>query len=149
VSHVSGRCGPPACKPGGLGCGVPAPGREKLGCGPPTNAVTLLNGRAAEVCLVTSYRARTSRTTKLSMLMKLLDLVNSGVCACQVMKRHNVPTLDLNALVHSHCGPTYTECPLCDNETEYMGIQCGARSAPVPDSKIFIIYSRLGPLCTV
>jgi hypothetical protein len=43
----------------------------------------------------------------------------------QVMKKHSVPTLDLNALVHSHCGASYTECALCDNETEYMGIQCG------------------------
>ena len=62
-------------------------------------------------------------------------MVNPGMRVCQVMKRHNVPTLDLNAVVHSHCGPTYTECPLCDNETEYMGIQCGTHSV-----------SRVGPV---
>jgi hypothetical protein len=65
------------------------------------------------------------------------------------MKEPSVPTLDLNALVHSHyvspqailsplviifsafsdrgclCfqGASYTTCALCDNETEYMGIQ--------------------------
>ena len=27
--------------------------------------------------------------------------------------------------MHSHCGATYAECALCDNETQYMGIQCG------------------------
>jgi hypothetical protein len=45
--------------------------------------------------------------------------------AALVMKKHGVPTLDLNALVHSHCGASYSSCKLCDNESKYMGIQCG------------------------
>eukprot|EP01052_Picozoa_sp_SAG31_P077469 SAG31_NODE_36845_length_309_cov_1.966667_1_plen_69_part_01 len=36
-----------------------------------------------------------------------------------------MPTLDLSAVVHSHCGQNYTTCPLCDDESAYMGIKCG------------------------
>ena len=44
--------------------------------------------------------------------------------AMGVMSSLGVPTLDLNAVVHSHCGANYSSCPLCDDETKYMGIQC-------------------------
>ena len=47
------------------------------------------------------------------------------------MAKHNVPTLDLNTLVHSHCGADYSNCTLCDDETKYMGIRCGYHYSPV------------------
>ena len=47
------------------------------------------------------------------------------------MAKHGVPTLDLNALVHSHCGAAYSNCPLCDDETKYMGIRCGYHYSPI------------------
>ena len=43
-----------------------------------------------------------------------------------LMKKHNVPILDLNSVVHQHCGQEYKSCALCDNETKYHpGIYCG------------------------
>jgi hypothetical protein len=50
--------------------------------------------------------------------------------AAAVMKKRQVPMLDLNALVHSHCGASYSNCSLCDDETKYMGVRCGYHYAP-------------------
>ena len=47
-----------------------------------------------------------------------------------VMEKHSVPMLDLNTLVHSHCGANYSNCSLCDDESKYMGIRCGYHYAP-------------------
>jgi hypothetical protein len=47
------------------------------------------------------------------------------------MAKYKVPTLDLNTLVHSHCGADYHNCSLCDDETKYMGIRCGYHYSPV------------------
>ena len=41
-----------------------------------------------------------------------------------------VPLLNLSAVVHSHCGDSYAACDLCDNETQYMGIECGYHYSP-------------------
>ena len=41
------------------------------------------------------------------------------------MAAKGVPTLDLSAVVHAHCGQNYSHCDWCDNETQYMGIYCG------------------------
>jgi hypothetical protein len=43
--------------------------------------------------------------------------------ATQVMNSLGVPMVDLNSVVHAHCGANYSSCPLCDDETKYMGIQ--------------------------
>lgn len=46
--------------------------------------------------------------------------------AAVVMNKHKVPMVDLNAVIHSHCGASYKSCPLCDDETKYHpGIYCG------------------------
>ena len=46
--------------------------------------------------------------------------------AAAVAARHGVPVLDLNGVVHQHCGATYSSCSLCDNETKYHpGVYCG------------------------
>ena len=47
------------------------------------------------------------------------------------MAKYKVSTLDLNTLVHSHCGADYHNCSLCDDETKYMGIRCGYHYSPV------------------
>jgi hypothetical protein len=46
------------------------------------------------------------------------------------MAARQVPILDLNSLVHEHCGANYSSCSLCDNETQYMGIECGYHYSP-------------------
>ena len=89
-------------------CGPPACVAGSLGCGTPAP------GREKLGC-----GPPTNAVTKLNGR------------ASQVMAEHNVPTLDLNTLVHSHCGDRYTSCELCDNETEYMGIQCGYHYSPI------------------
>ena len=40
-------------------------------------------------------------------------------------KHAGVTVLDLNTVVHDHCGDDYHDCELCDDETKYMGIRCG------------------------
>merc|ERR1712032_803050 len=46
--------------------------------------------------------------------------------AKKVMDKHRVPVLDLNTVVHQHCGQKYKFCSLCDNETKsHPGIYCG------------------------
>jgi hypothetical protein len=96
INGGSGRCGPPRCAPGSLGCGVPNATAKALGPDP-----------TAPGC-----GPPTNAVTKLNQ------------AAHGIMTSLNVPILDLNTLVHSHCGADYAECALCDNETQYMGIQC-------------------------
>ena len=93
----NGRCGPPLCEPGALGCGVPNATAKAHSPDP-----------SAPGC-----GPPTHAVTKLNER------------AAGVMAKHGVPTLDLNALVHSHCGAEYHNCSLCDDETKYMGIRCG------------------------
>ena len=99
----NGRCGPPLCQPGSLGCGVPN-ATAKARSADPTAP-----GCGPPTNAVTKLNAR----------------------AAIVMEKHSVPTLDLNALVHSHCGKDYHNCSLCDDETKYMGIRCGYHYSPV------------------
>ena len=98
----NGRCGPPACAQGALGCGVP-------------NATAKANSPDpnAPGCGPPTYA---------------VSVLNNA--ASTVMAAKGVPTLDLNALVHSHCGANYSYCDLCDNETQYMGIYCGYHYSP-------------------
>lgn len=93
----NGRCGPPLCQAGALGCGVPN-ATAKAHSPDPTAP-----GCGPPTHAVTKLNER----------------------AASVMAKHGVPTLDLNALVHSHCGAEYHNCSLCDDETKYMGIRCG------------------------
>mmetsp|Transcript_25527 Transcript_25527/g.50266 ORF Transcript_25527/g.50266 Transcript_25527/m.50266 type:complete len:344 (-) Transcript_25527:103-1134(-) len=93
----NGRCGPPICEAGSLGCGVP--NATAKAHSPDPNAPG---------CGPPTYAV-----TKLNQRAK------------GVMAKHSVPMLDLNTLVHSHCGAQYSNCSLCDDETEYMGIRCG------------------------
>jgi hypothetical protein len=46
------------------------------------------------------------------------------------MAARGVPVFDLNSVVHAHCGATYDSCFMCDNETQYMGIECGYHYSP-------------------
>lgn len=99
----NGRCGPPMCEPGSLGCGVPNATAKNMGPAP-----------TAPGCGPPSFAVSKLNTR-----------------AQAVMAKHNVPTLDLNTLVHSHCGADYSNCTLCDDETKYMGIRCGYHYSPV------------------
>ena len=99
----SGRCGPPVCKAGSLGCGVPNATAKALGPDP-----------SAPGCGPPTFAVST---------------LNNA--ATGVMHKHGVPMLDLNALVHSHCGANYTNCTLCDDETKYMGVRCGYHYSPL------------------
>eukprot|EP00037_Helgoeca_nana_P025837 m.286430 g.286430 ORF g.286430 m.286430 type:complete len:339 (-) comp27056_c0_seq5:104-1120(-) len=103
INGGNGRCGPPRCAPGSLGCGVPNATAKALGPDP-----------TAPGCGPPS-----NAVTKLNQ------------AAHGIMTSLNVPMLDLNTLVHSHCGADYAECALCDNETRFMGIQCGFHYSPV------------------
>ena len=80
-----------------MGCGVPNETAKNLGPDP-----------SAPGCGPPSYA---------------VSLLNGR--AKQVMANHNVTVLDLNSLVHAHCGQNYSNCSLCDDETKYMGIRCG------------------------
>lgn len=93
----NGRCGPPICAPGSLGCGVPNATAKAQS--PDPNAP----GCGPPTNAVT-----------------VLNKAASGVMALK-----GVPTIDLNSIVHNHCGLNYSECDWCDNETQYMGIMCG------------------------
>jgi len=93
----NGRCGPPLCVAGALGCGVPNATAKAHSPDP-----------SAPGC-----GPPTHAVTKLNER------------AASVMAKDGVPTLDLNALVHAHCGDDYNDCELCDDETKYMGIRCG------------------------
>lgn len=99
----NGRCGPPACIAGSLGCGVP--NETSKSQSPDPNAP--------------GCGPPTNAVTVLNQ------------AAMGVMAARGVPTLDLNAIVHAQCGAAYTACPLCDNETQYMGIQCGYHYSPI------------------
>ena len=99
----NGRCGPPMCQQGSLGCGVPNATAKARSTDPTAP------GCGPPTNAVTKLNAR----------------------AAIVMEKHNVPTLDLNTLVHSHCGKDYHNCSLCDDETKYMGIRCGYHYSPV------------------
>ena len=93
----NGRCGPPACTAGALGCGTP-------------NATAKANSPDPDApgCGPPSFAV-----TQLNGAAEV------------VMAARRVPTLNLSAVVHAHCGDAYSECALCDNETQYMGIECG------------------------
>ena len=93
----NGRCGPPLCQEGGLGCGVP-------------------NATSKAASPDPSAPGCGPPTNAVAVL---------NGAASQVMASRGVPTLDLNSLVHAHCGANYSFCDLCDNETQYMGIYCG------------------------
>ena len=77
------------CEAGSLGCGVPNETAKALGPDPD-----------APGCGPPSFA---------------VSLLNGR--AKDVMAKHNVTTLDLNSLVHSHCGANYSNCSLCDDET--------------------------------
>lgn len=98
----NGRCGPPICKAGSIGCGVPNMTAKALSPDP-----------SALGCGPSTFAV-----TKLNK------------AATSVMQRMNVPVLDLNSLVHSHCGTSYRNCSLCDDEIKYMGIRCGYHYSP-------------------
>lgn len=98
----NGRCGPPVCTAGALGCGVPNATAKAHSLDPTAP------GCGPATNAVTHLNER----------------------AAAVMKKRQVPTLDLNALVHSHCGASYSNCSLCDDETKYMGVRCGYHYAP-------------------
>ena len=98
----NGRCGPPACAAGALGCGVP-------------NATAKANSPdpSAPGCGPPTHA---------------VTVLNNAAKA--VMAARQVPTLDLNSVVHAQCGQEYSFCDLCDNETQYMGIYCGYHYSP-------------------
>ena len=98
----NGRCGPPICAPGSLGCGVPNATAKAQSPDP-----------SAPGCGPPSYAVR---------------VLNEA--AAGVMAGKGVPTLDLGAVVHAHCGANYSSCDWCDNETQYLGIDCGYHYAP-------------------
>lgn len=91
----NGRCGPPRCVAGSIGCGVPNATAKALGPDP-----------SAPGCGPPTFAV-----TKLNQ------------AAVGVMQSLDVPMLDLNGIVHSHCGTNYSDCELCDDETKYMGIK--------------------------
>ena len=93
----NGRFGPPIYKAGAEGCGVPNATAKAHSTDP--SAV----GCGPPSHAVNKLNAR----------------------AAEVMAHHGVPTLDLNSVVHTHCGARYTNCSLCDDETKYMGVRCG------------------------
>ena len=98
----NGRCGQPACQAGSLGCGVP-------------------NATAKASSPDPSAPGCGPPTHAVSVL---------NTAAASVMSARKVPVLDLNAVVHSHCGAEYAFCDYCDNETQYMGIYCGYHYSP-------------------
>jgi hypothetical protein len=93
----NGRCGPPLCAPGSLGCGVPN-----------------------ETAKAQSPNPDAPGCGPPTFAVTVLNTAAEGVMAAR-----GVPTLDLNAVVHAHCGANYSACDWCDNETQYMGVQCG------------------------
>jgi hypothetical protein len=93
----NGRCGPPLCAVGSLGCGVP--NETAKAQSPDPNAPG---------CGPPTYA------------VTVLNEAASGV-----MTLKGVPTLDLNSVIHNHCGANYSDCDWCDDETQYMGIKCG------------------------
>eukprot|EP00658_Telonema_sp_P-2_P065582 TRINITY_DN54791_c0_g1_i2.p1 TRINITY_DN54791_c0_g1~~TRINITY_DN54791_c0_g1_i2.p1 ORF type:complete len:348 (+),score=47.93 TRINITY_DN54791_c0_g1_i2:37-1080(+) len=98
----NGRCGPPRCEAGSLGCGVPNATAKEHSPDP-----------SAPGCGPPTYA---------------VSKLNSRAAA--VMAKHGVPTLDLHSVVESHCGTSYSNCSLCDDETRYMGIKCGYHYSP-------------------
>ena len=98
----NGRCGPPQCIAGSLGCGVPNATAKASSPDP-----------SAPGCGPPTYA---------------VTVLNNA--AKGVMAERNVPVFDLNSVVHAHCGANYSECSLCDNETQYMGITCGYHYSP-------------------
>ena len=86
----NGRCGPPMCAAGSLGCGVPNATAKARSPDP-----------AAPGCGPPSHA-----------------VAKLNGRAATIMAAAGVPTLDLNALVHAHCGADYTNCTLCDDETK-------------------------------
>lgn len=98
----NGRCGPPACVAGGLGCGVPNETAKASSPDP-----------GAPGC---------------GPPTNAVDVLNKA--AMGVMAARNIPIVDLNSVVHAHCGAAYASCDLCDNETQYMGIECGYHYSP-------------------
>jgi len=115
----NGRCGPPVCKAGALGCGVP-------------------NATAKAHSLDPNAAGCGPPTHAVSKLNQR---------AVGVMAKHNVTTLDLNALVHSHCGQHYTDCDLCDDEHAYMGVRCGyhysSKGIPILAQAVADSFERL------
>lgn len=93
----NGRCGPPQCAPGSLGCGVPNATAKAQSPDP-----------SAPGCGPPTHAVTALNTA-----------------ARGVMAARNVSVFDLNSVVHAHCGEKYASCSLCDNETQYMGIECG------------------------
>jgi hypothetical protein len=98
----NGRCGEPLCEEGSLGCGIP-------------NATAKANSPdpTAPGCGPPTHA---------------VGVLNAA--AEEVMTARNVPILDINSIIHSHCGANYSNCSLCDNETQYMGIYCGYHYSP-------------------
>ena len=78
----NGRCGPPLCQEGALGCGVPNATAKAQSPDP-----------NAPGCGPPTYA---------------VTVLNDA--ASKAMASKGVPTLDLNSLVHSHCGANYSFC---------------------------------------
>ena len=97
VNGGNGRCGPPMCEIGSLGCGVPNATAKALGPQPESP------GCGPPTFAVAKLNA----------------------AAAGIMAKRGVRQLDLNSLVHAHCGANYSTCELCDDETKYTGIRCG------------------------
>ena len=98
----NGRCGPPQCVAGSLGCGVPNATAKAQSPDP-----------SAPGCGPPTHAVTVLNTAAVS-----------------VMASRKVPVFDLNSVVHAHCGASYSACSLCDNETQYMGIECGYHYSP-------------------
>ena len=82
----NGRCGPPQCAPGSLGCGVPNATAKQQSPDP-----------SAPGCGPPTYA---------------VTVLNNA--AAGVMANRSVPTIDLNSVVHAHCGANYSYCDLCE-----------------------------------
>ena len=82
----NGRCGPPQCEAGSLGCGVPNETAKQASPDP-----------SAPGCGPPTYA---------------VTVLNNA--ARGVMASRGVPTLDLNSVIHSHCGANYSYCDLCE-----------------------------------
>ena len=62
--------------------------------------------------------------------------------AARVAAKHQIPVLDLNAVVHAQCGASYANCSLCDDESKYMGIRCGRVPPPGAREALDSLTSR-------
>ena len=81
----NGRCGPPHCEAGSLGCGVPNATAKAASPDPD-----------APGCGPPTYA------------VSVLNKAAEGVMAAR-----GVPVLDLNSVIHAHCGANYSACDAC------------------------------------